>query len=84
MCDRNGPSRARFRGLDGGGRRRAGNAASGIIDLNTGEQPVYNEDKSVAVILNVEIYNYRELREDLDAWPQLPAANPIPSCPPSL
>src|SRR3989475_3476570 len=37
-----------------------------IIDLVTGEQPVYNEDKSIAVILNGEIYNYRELRDDLE------------------
>lgn len=37
-----------------------------IIDLVTGEQPTYNEDKTVAVILNGEIYNYRELRDDLE------------------
>lgn len=37
-----------------------------IIDLVTGEQPVFNEDRSVAVVLNGEIYNYRELREQLE------------------
>jgi asparagine synthase (glutamine-hydrolysing) len=37
-----------------------------IIDLVTGEQPVFNEDHSIAVILNGEIFNYRELRTDLE------------------
>ena len=37
-----------------------------IIDLVTGEQPAFNEDKSIAVVLNGEIYNYRELRADLE------------------
>lgn len=38
-----------------------------IIDLSsTGEQPVFNEDKSVAVVMNGEIYNFQELRRDLE------------------
>jgi asparagine synthase (glutamine-hydrolysing) len=36
-----------------------------IIDLETGKQPVHNEDKSVWVVFNGEIYNYLELRQQL-------------------
>src|ERR1700758_4418754 len=36
-----------------------------IIDLKTGQQPVWNEARDVAVIFNGELYNYRELRERL-------------------
>jgi asparagine synthase (glutamine-hydrolysing) len=38
-----------------------------IIDLATGKQPIHNEDKTVWVVLNGEIYNHRELRADLEA-----------------
>src|SRR5574337_1522031 len=36
-----------------------------IIDLATGDQPIFNEDQSIAIVFNGEIYNYRELREEL-------------------
>ncbi len=36
-----------------------------IIDLNTGNQPIFNEDKSICIIFNGEIYNYKELKEEL-------------------
>lgn len=37
-----------------------------IIDLNTGRQPVSNEDSSVWTVFNGEIYNFKELRKDLE------------------
>lgn len=36
-----------------------------IIDLSTGDQPIYNETKDIAIVFNGEIYNYVELREEL-------------------
>jgi asparagine synthase (glutamine-hydrolysing) len=37
-----------------------------IIDLSTGHQPVYNEDRNLLIFFNGEIYNYRELRSELE------------------
>lgn len=36
-----------------------------IIDLGTGHQPIYNEDKTLVLTFNGEIYNYKELRGEL-------------------
>jgi asparagine synthase (glutamine-hydrolysing) len=36
-----------------------------IIDLHTGNQPIFNEDQSLVLVCNGEIYNYPELREKL-------------------
>jgi asparagine synthase (glutamine-hydrolysing) len=62
----------RHRGPDDEGIYLDGPAAIGmrrlsIIDLNTGHQPISNEDGSIWIVFNGEIYNYRELREDLIA-----------------
>lgn len=36
-----------------------------IIDIAGSDQPLYNEDRSIALVFNGEIYNYKELRRDL-------------------
>ena len=38
-----------------------------IIDLSTGHQPIHNEDRTVWIVFNGEIYNFRELRAELEA-----------------
>src|ERR1039458_5437521 len=37
-----------------------------IIDLSGGRQPIYNEDGTVVVVFNGEIYNFLELRQELE------------------
>jgi len=60
------------RGPDGAGTIEAEQVAItmrrlSIIDLGTGWQPLYNEDRSISLVCNGEIYNYVELREKLRA-----------------
>lgn len=60
------------RGPDGEGFHERGAVGIGmrrlaIIDLAGGWQPLYNEDKSVALVANGEVYNFVELRRDLEA-----------------
>ncbi|MFD2270382.1 asparagine synthase (glutamine-hydrolyzing) [Undibacterium arcticum] len=70
-----GRSRRFFhRGPDGDGEWQAPDASCwlghrrlAIIDLHTGQQPMSNEDGSVWVSFNGEIYNFQELREQLAA-----------------
>src|SRR5919198_293445 len=38
-----------------------------IIDLSTGHQPIHNEDRTVWIVFNGEVYNFRELRRELAA-----------------
>ncbi|MBP2676685.1 MAG: Asparagine synthase, glutamine-hydrolyzing, partial [Deltaproteobacteria bacterium] len=60
------------RGPDGKGRYAdagtlLGHTRLSIIDLSTGDQPMTNEDGSLWIVFNGEIYNYRELQGDLRA-----------------
>ena len=65
MCDK-----IAHRGPDGEGFYLNDNVALGhrrlsIIDLSTGDQPMFNENKNIVVIFNGEIYNYLELKSEL-------------------
>jgi asparagine synthase (glutamine-hydrolysing) len=58
------------RGPDDEGVHTEGNVGLGmrrlkIIDLKTGHQPIFNEDRTVWIVFNGEIYNYQELRPGL-------------------
>ncbi len=64
------------RGPDGQGRFVEGRAALGmqrlaIIDLATGEQPFFSHDGRLVLVFNGEIYNYRTLRQQLQACGQV-------------
>jgi asparagine synthase (glutamine-hydrolysing) len=59
-----------YRGPDGSGLYRDAHVIMGhrrlaVIDLATGDQPLANEDKSIWVVCNGEIFNYVELRQEL-------------------
>jgi asparagine synthase (glutamine-hydrolysing) len=61
------------RGPDGEGRMTlpqaglfAGMRRLAIIDLTSGDQPIWNEDNSIGVLFNGEIYNFKELRAELE------------------
>src|ERR1700680_4732939 len=60
----------KHRGPDDEGEYFSGNLGLGfnrlsIIDIVGGNQPMWNEDRSVCVVFNGEIYNFQELRQDL-------------------
>jgi asparagine synthase (glutamine-hydrolysing) len=62
----------RHRGPDGDGLHvepgiGLGHRRLAIIDLATGQQPLYNEDDTVGIVFNGEIYNYQELTRELIA-----------------
>lgn len=62
MLHHRGPDAA---GLYFNGPVGLGHARLSIIDLSSGDQPIFNEDKSLWVVFNGEIFNYPELRQSL-------------------
>ncbi len=64
--------RLRHRGPDGAGHYRGrgiglAHRRLAIVDVEGGQQPLFNEDGSVVVVFNGEIYNFRELTAELEA-----------------
>lgn len=60
------------RGPDGYGTHDFGPLAFGsgrlaIIDIPAGTQPIFSEDRRVAVVYNGEFYNFKSLRDELEA-----------------
>ncbi len=53
-------------GFYSNGRINLGIRRLSIIDLRTGQQPVYNEDRSIWTVFNGEIYNFHQLRKGLE------------------
>jgi asparagine synthase (glutamine-hydrolysing) len=53
-------------GLYADGQVALGMRRLSIIDLDTGHQPVHNEDRTLWLVFNGEIYNFKELRRDLE------------------
>ncbi|MBI1972137.1 MAG: asparagine synthetase B, partial [Candidatus Aenigmarchaeota archaeon] len=43
-----------------------GNRRLSIIDVAGGKQPIYNEDGSIVVVFNCEIYNYQSVKQQLE------------------
>ena len=66
MCEKQSHRGPDSRGIHSGDGVGLGIQRLRVIDLETGDQPVYNEDRSVAVVLNGEIYNFSELRDELE------------------
>ena len=63
----------RHRGPDDSALRRYPEMSAGLacrrlalLDLSTGDQPIANEDGTLHLVANAEIYNHRELRKELE------------------
>lgn len=62
-----------YRGPDEQGTTVIGRAALGmrrlsIIDVKSGQQPIFSEDENLIIVFNGEIYNYRELKSELESF----------------